>query len=56
MGSAYCNYCKIKIITRGSVLDDTVVKWSFEGIERPIGVAEYENELKKLIEGLAQNS
>lgn len=32
--------------------DDTIVEWSFEGIERPIGVAEYENEIKKLIEGL----
>ncbi len=32
--------------------DDTIVEWSFEGIERPIGVAEYEKELKKLIEGL----
>lgn len=32
--------------------DDTVVEWSFEGIERPIGVAEYENEIKKLIEEL----
>ena len=29
--------------------DNTVVEWSFEGIERPIGVAEYENEIKKLI-------
>ena len=36
--------------------DDTVVEWSFEGIERPIGVAEYENEIKKLIEGLVHNS
>ena len=32
--------------------DDTIVEWSFEGIERPIGVAEYENEIKKLIEKL----
>lgn len=32
--------------------DDTVVEWSFEGIERPMGVAEYENEIKKLIEEL----
>lgn len=30
--------------------DDTVVEWSFEGIERPIGVAEYEKEIKKMIE------
>ena len=29
--------------------DDTVVEWSFEGVDRPIGVAEYENEIKKLI-------
>ena len=29
--------------------DDTVVEWSFEGIERPIGVAEYEKEIKKII-------
>lgn len=32
--------------------DDTIVEWTFEGIERPIGVAEYEKEIKKLIEGL----
>lgn len=32
--------------------DDTVVEWSFEGIERPIGVAEYEKEIKKMIEGI----
>jgi hypothetical protein len=32
--------------------DDTTVEWSFEGIERPIGVAEYENELQKLIDEL----
>lgn len=32
--------------------DDTIVKWSFEGIERPIGVAEYEKEIQKLIEVL----
>lgn len=32
--------------------NDTVVQWSFEGIQRPIGVAEYENEIKKLIENL----
>lgn len=32
--------------------DDTVVEWSFEGMERPIGVAEYEKEIKKLIEEL----
>lgn len=32
--------------------DDTIVEWSFEGIERPIGVAEYEKEIKKLIEDL----
>ena len=30
--------------------DDTVVQWSFEGIERPIGVAEYENEIKRLVD------
>lgn len=30
--------------------DDTIVEWSFEGVERPIGVAEYEKEIKKLIE------
>lgn len=32
--------------------DDTTVKWSFEGLERPIGVAEYEKEIKNLIENL----
>ncbi len=32
--------------------DDTVVEWSFEGIERPIGVAEYEKEIKKMIDEL----
>ncbi|MBD5378532.1 MAG: DUF1016 domain-containing protein [Bacteroides sp.] len=32
--------------------DDTIVEWSFEGIERPIGVAEYEKEIKKLIDEL----
>lgn len=32
--------------------DDTIVEWSFEGIDRPIGVAEYEKEIKKLMEGL----
>lgn len=32
--------------------DDTIVEWSFEGIERPIGVAEYEKEIKKLIEDI----
>lgn len=32
--------------------DDTIVEWSFEGIERPIGVAEYEKELKKMINEL----
>lgn len=32
--------------------DNTIVEWSFEGIERPIGVAEYEKEIKKLIENL----
>lgn len=32
--------------------DDTIVEWTFEGIERPIGVAEYEKEIKKLIEEL----
>lgn len=32
--------------------NDTIVEWSFEGIERPIGVAEYEKEIKKLIERL----
>lgn len=32
--------------------DNTIVEWSFEGIERPIGVAEYEKEIKKLIEDL----
>lgn len=32
--------------------DDTIVEWSFEGVERPIGVAEYEKEIKKLIEEL----
>lgn len=32
--------------------DDTIVEWSFEGIERPIGVAEYEKEIKSLIECL----
>lgn len=32
--------------------DDTVVEWSFEGVERPIGVAEYEKEIKKMIEGM----
>lgn len=30
--------------------DDTIVEWSFEGVERPIGVAEYEKEIKKLID------
>lgn len=30
--------------------NSTIVEWSFEGIERPIGVAEYENEIKKMIE------
>lgn len=29
--------------------DDTIVEWSFEGMEKPIGVAEYENEIKKFI-------
>ena len=32
--------------------DDTVVEWSFEGIERPIGVAEYEKKNKKMIEDI----
>lgn len=32
--------------------DDTTVEWSFEGIERPIGVAEYEKEIKQLIDNL----
>lgn len=32
--------------------DDTIVEWSFEGIDRPIGVAEYEKEIKKLIQDL----
>lgn len=32
--------------------DDTTVKWSFEALDRPIGVAEYENEIKKLIDEL----
>lgn len=32
--------------------DDTVVEWSFEGLERPIGVAEYEKEIKKMIEDI----
>ncbi len=32
--------------------DDTIVEWSFEGIERPIGVAEYEKEIKQLIDNL----
>lgn len=32
--------------------DDTIVEWTFDGIERPIGVAEYENEIRKLIEEL----
>lgn len=32
--------------------DDTIVEWSFEGIERPIGVAEYEKEIKKIIEDI----
>ena len=32
--------------------DDTTVEWSFEGIERPIGVAEYEKEIKQLIDTL----
>lgn len=32
--------------------DDTIVEWTFEGIERPIGVAEYEKEIKKLIDEL----
>lgn len=32
--------------------DDTVVEWAFRGLERPIGVAEYENELKKLTDTL----
>jgi len=34
--------------------DDTIVEWTFEGIERPIGVAEYENEIKKLIEEIKE--
>lgn len=34
--------------------DDTIVEWSFEGIERPIGVAEYEKEIKQLIENLPE--
>lgn len=29
--------------------DDTIVEWTFEGIERPIGVAEYEKEISRLI-------
>ncbi|MBD5325864.1 MAG: DUF1016 domain-containing protein [Bacteroides sp.] len=32
--------------------DDTIVEWSFEAIERPIGVAEYEKEIKQLIDNL----
>lgn len=28
--------------------DDTVVQWAFRGIERPLGVANYENEIKKI--------
>lgn len=32
--------------------DDTVVEWAFRGLDRPLGVAEYENELKKLTEVL----
>lgn len=32
--------------------DNTIVEWSFEGIQRPIGVAEYEKEIEKLIEEL----
>ena len=34
--------------------DDTIVEWTFEGIERPIGVAEYENEIKILIEEIKE--
>ena len=30
--------------------DNTIVEWSFEGLDRPIGVAEYEKEIKKLVE------
>lgn len=36
--------------------DDTVVEWSFEGIERPIGVAEYEKEIRKLIDELPSSN
>lgn len=32
--------------------NDTIVEWSFEGIERPIGVTEYEKEIKQLIDNL----
>ena len=32
--------------------DDMVVEWAFRGLDRPLGVAEYENELKKLTENL----
>lgn len=32
--------------------DDTVVEWAFRGLDRPLGVAEYENELKELTESL----
>lgn len=32
--------------------DDTIVEWSFEGLQRPIGVAEYEKEIKRLIDEL----
>lgn len=32
--------------------DDMTVEWSFRGLERPIGVAEYENEMRKIKEML----
>lgn len=32
--------------------DDMTVEWSFRGIERPLGVSEYENELRKIKEML----
>lgn len=32
--------------------DDMTVEWAFRGVDRPLGVAEYENEIQKVVEML----
>lgn len=32
--------------------DDMIVEWAFRGVDRPLGVAEYENEIQKAVEML----